>query len=170
MNYLYFVCNVCHQQVTKGYKKTKAFQDGVFDLAYELILNYVSQLSGSIAFPETVFPLTVWLKKFSKKCDNPKYKLQIRQILEKVDTSSKDLSSKRSEVNFSPKDLHKVADWEKGLAESSLTKYFNNWLIVHRTAQDKVEKVEPEQWEKDNKEEGGSDEGSEEEEQVEVSV
>jgi len=157
----------CVLRVTKGYKKTKAFQDGVFDLTYELMLNYVSQLSGSIAFPETVFPLTVWLKKFIKKCDNPKYKLQVKQILEKVESSSKDISGKRAEVNFSPKDLQKVKEWEQSLPESTLTKYFNSWIIVHRTAQDKIEKVEPEQWEKDNKEDEDSDAEADSEEETE---
>ena len=71
-------------QVTKGYKKTKAFQDGVFELTYELILNYISQLSLSISFPEVAFPVTVWLKKWVKSCTNPKYTGQIKQILEKV--------------------------------------------------------------------------------------
>eukprot|EP00116_Pleurobrachia_bachei_P005008 sb/3465270/ len=123
----------CVLKVTKGYKKTKAYQDGVFDLSFELILNYVSQLSQSIAFPEASFPVSVWLRKFNKSCNNSKYTSQIRQILEKTEAVSRDITDKRSGVSFSPRDLEEAKKWEDALPESALTKFFNSWLKVHRT-------------------------------------
>jgi len=156
----------CVLRVTKGYKKTKAYQDGVFDLTYELLLNYISQLSQSISFPEVSFPVIVWLRKFNKKCNNPKYTSQMKQLLEKMDAVSRDLTEKRASVSFTPKDLEKVTSWESQLPESALTKYFNTWLKIHRAmaAANKSTEEEEEGGEGDEEDVGAddSDEGGEE--------
>ena len=95
----------------------------------------MSQLSQTISFPEVSFPVTVWLKKFNKKCNNAKYTGQMKVVLEKIAEVSRDITDKRAGVPFTPKDLEKVTEWEEELPESALTKYFNNWLRIHRTVQ-----------------------------------
>eukprot|EP00116_Pleurobrachia_bachei_P012527 sb/3472789/ len=82
----------CVLKVTKGYKKTKAYQD------------------GSIAFPEASFPVSVWLRKFNKSCNNSKYTSQIRQILEKTEAVSRDITDKRSGVWEDNWDDDKIED------------------------------------------------------------
>ena len=104
-------------------------------MTYELLLNYVSQLSQTISFPEVSFPITVWLTKFKKKCNSPKYTGQLKIVLEKIAEVSRDITDRRVSVTFTPKDLEKVTQWEEELPESALTKYFNNWLRIHRTVQ-----------------------------------
>ena len=77
----------------------------------------------------------MWLKKFNKKCNNAKYTGQMKVVLEKIAEVSRDITDKRAGVPFTPKDLEKVTEWEEELPESALTKYFNNWLRIHRTVQ-----------------------------------
>ena len=95
----------------------------------------------------------------------------MKQLLEKMETVSRNITEKRSSVTFTPKDLEEVTKWENSLPESALTKYFNTWIKIHRSvaaAQSAAqEEEEKEQGEEGIMEDSGSDEDDEEEEEVE---
>ena len=83
---------------------------------------------------------------------------QMKQLLEKMEVVSRDLTEKRSAVTFTPKDLEEVTKWESELPESALTKYFNTWLKIHRTVQAANQSAEMEAEEREDEEEDiGSD-------------
>ena len=82
---------------------------------------------------------------------------QMKQLLEKMEVVSRDLTEKRSAVTFTPKDLDEVTQWESELPESALTKYFNTWLKIHRTVQAANQSAEMEAEEGEDEEDVGSD-------------
>ena len=88
----------------------------------------------------------------------------MKQLLEKMDAVSRDLTEKRASVSFTPKDLEKVTSWESQLPESALTKYFNTWLKIHRAvaAANKSTEEEEEGGEEEDVGADDSDEGGEE--------
>ena len=92
----------------------------------------------------------------------------MKQLLEKMETVSRDITERRSSVTFTPKDLEEVTKWENSLPESALTKYFNTWIKIHRSvaaAQSAAREEEGEDGEQEENimEDSGSDDGEEEE-------
>lgn len=74
-------------------------------------------------------------------------------MLDKIEVVSGDLAERRSHVTFTPRDLEQVAGWEGALPESALTKYFNNWVKVHRAVQAANREVPVEEAEQSGEEE-----------------
>ena len=83
----------------------------------------------------------------------------MKQLLEKMEVVSRELTEKRSSVSFTPKDLDKVTEWESALPESALTKYFNTWIKIHRSVQSANQSAEQE-GEEDEEEDGEEEIGS----------
>ncbi|XP_065060967.1 nucleolar complex protein 2 homolog isoform X1 [Rhopilema esculentum] len=120
----------CALKLPKAQLHTKAFQDCVMENVTELLLEHFVNHSTSIAFPELIFPICLRMKRFMKKSTVPKFSKQIKQIVDKLQEAGHELSRKRSSVNFSPKDIEEVKNWEIAYAQqkNTLQKFNDTWL------------------------------------------
>ncbi|PWN50068.1 Noc2-domain-containing protein [Violaceomyces palustris] len=91
-----------------SYIRTKVYSDQLAEEACQLLLEFLSSQSRSIAFPELVIPATVQLKRGMKAYTNPKLNSSLKQILEKVNQNSAWVEKRRSEIDFAPNDRRKV--------------------------------------------------------------
>jgi len=118
-------------KVSKSQLQTKDFQDAVFSNCYDLLLEYFSIYSYSIAFPELIIPATIHLKKWVKTCRNAYYKKQINFLLEKLEQQRKWIIAYRSKVDFSPSEISKAKQFlaeEKEGNKSPLAQIFKEHI------------------------------------------
>ena len=116
-------------KISKQYLKSKFFLDYTVEQAFELLLEHLSSYEHSIAFPEMCFPITLELKKFAKATKHSKHRREVKSLIEKVGKQSTFIEESRSSVEFAPKDIEKVREWEKTIAskQSNLKEYFTVW-------------------------------------------
>jgi len=126
----------CTLKLPKAQLHTRVFQDCILDNVMNLLLEHFVIHSTTIAFPELIFPICLRMKRFMKKTDVPKFSKQIKQIVDKLQEAGHEVSRKRSSVNFSPKDLEEVKNWENSYAQqkNSLQKFYETWLKMRDLA------------------------------------
>lgn len=123
-------------KVPKQFMKTKHFHDYCVDVAFELSLEHFSSYEHSIAFPEMSFPILRELKKFAKDNYNSKHRREIKSLVEKIETQSKFIEDLRNTVDFAPKDMDRVREWEKSSAAKQSN--LNDYLVLWRKSTSKV--------------------------------
>lgn len=116
-------------KVSKTHLHTKPFQDAVVDHVVELLLEHFSTHAHSIGFPELAFPCIVKMKQFVKASKIPRLSKQVKQIIEKLDETSQEVTKKRSTVSFSPKDMEDVEKWttEYSKQPNAIVKFYDRW-------------------------------------------
>ncbi|VDI60241.1 Hypothetical predicted protein [Mytilus galloprovincialis] len=82
-----------------------------------------------IGFPELVLPSILQMKEFLKKCKIANYCKQIKQIVDKVQETSKFITDRRKSVSFSISDDKAITSWEQQCKNigTPLGKYFTTW-------------------------------------------
>lgn len=116
-------------KVSKTLLHTKPFQDSVVDHVIELLLEHFSTHAHSIGFPELAFPCVVKMKHFVKASKIPGLSKQMKQIIEKLEETSKEVTKQRSVVSFSPKDIEEVEKWsdEYRKQPNGIVKFYDRW-------------------------------------------
>ncbi|CAB4031470.1 nucleolar complex 2 homolog, partial [Paramuricea clavata] len=119
----------CILKVSKQQLHTKAFQDSVVDEVVELLLEHFSTHAHSIGFPELAFPCVVKMKHFVKTSKVPRLGKQIKQLIEKLNETSQEVTKRRSTVSFSPKDVQEVEKWEAEYRKkpNAIVQFYNRW-------------------------------------------
>lgn len=86
------------------YPRTRVYQEGLGEELAFLMLEHQALLSTSIAYPELSLPVTLYLRKFVKKCKTPRVTSAFKLVIEKMELNSKWVADKRKQVEFSPRD------------------------------------------------------------------
>ncbi|TFY62316.1 hypothetical protein EVJ58_g3941 [Rhodofomes roseus] len=133
-----FEANIrAHQQ----YLKTRVYNEGLAEEASYLLAEYLASgpVHGSIAFPETVVPLVMMLKKAIKGAKASSWKAKeagmAKTLVERIEESSKWAEQKRKGVSFTPSRMTEVDAWENNVKvdETPLGRY----VKVQRKAREK---------------------------------
>lgn len=104
-----------------AYVRTRVYADQLADEVPHLLLEYLSTQSRSIAFPELIVPLTAQLKRTLKHGTSQKLSATCKQLLSKMDSNAKWITSKRRDVNFAPNDLRGVANFLGDMGDKAET-------------------------------------------------
>lgn len=105
--------------VPSGYQGTTVYQKGLFESVLNLFYDYLA--IPSISFPEISVPVTVFLKRWSKKSKNAYMNKNIRVLLEKIQEQSSWTEKER--LNISPTDFKDAVDWTRKTQGSPLQIY-----------------------------------------------
>lgn len=107
-------------RASKSYLDTKVYQDGVCEQIIDLLGEFFVLHCKSIAFPELAVPVSIALKRFTKRnTKNGKFNKQILRFVERLEANSKFIQQKRSKVEFGPTNRAEVAvflkdyEWQK---------------------------------------------------------
>ncbi|CAG8781155.1 1806_t:CDS:10, partial [Racocetra persica] len=92
----------------KAYLHTKVYQDGICEELVELLFEYYSCYSLSIAFPELAIPAIIQIKRHIKNSKNTKFNKQLQQFIEKMEQNTKFIEQQRSRIDFSPSNRAEV--------------------------------------------------------------
>ncbi|KAI9207968.1 Noc2p family-domain-containing protein [Polychytrium aggregatum] len=108
-----------------NYLGTRVYQNNVVDEVVGLMSDYFASFALSISFPELVVPAIIQIKRFVKKSKNFTANKQLQQLVEKLEQNSQFIESRRSNVDFSPRDEGKCMNFLQDLdpAVSPLYKY-----------------------------------------------
>ncbi|RIB18694.1 Noc2p family-domain-containing protein [Gigaspora rosea] len=103
----------------KVYLHTKVYQDGICDELVELLFEYYSCYSLSIAFPELAIPAIIQVKRHIKNSKNVKFNRQLQQFVEKLEQNSKFIEQERSRIDFSPNNRAQVKAFLRNVGSDS---------------------------------------------------
>ncbi|XP_052081772.1 nucleolar complex protein 2 homolog isoform X4 [Mytilus californianus] len=119
----------CILKLSKAQLVEKSFKDGIIDQLYELFMDHFNIHAHKIGFPELVLPSILQMKEFLKKCKIANYCKQIKQIVDKVQETSKFITDRRKSVSFSISDDKAITAWEQQCKNigTPLSKYFSTW-------------------------------------------
>ncbi|SPO32276.1 related to excision repair protein RAD4 [Ustilago trichophora] len=100
--------------------RTRPYSNQLLSEYSFLLLEFLASQSRSIAFPELVLPLQIQLKRLSKSTTNAKFQAEAKQLLDKSHQTALWVGKQRDAIDFTPKDLDKVKDWEMDTKENPL--------------------------------------------------
>ncbi|EDV23938.1 uncharacterized protein TRIADDRAFT_57673 [Trichoplax adhaerens] len=111
---------------------TKQFYDATVENIFELLLDHYAAHSYSVAFPELVYLAIRTLRQFLKTSSFSHYRRLMKQLVDKIEETSKIIDSKRSIVTFGPKDDQQIQRWESALMStvSPIEKYYKTWITA----------------------------------------
>lgn len=116
-------------KLSKAQLQEKSFKDGIIDQLYELLLDHFHIHAHSVGFPELALPAVLQIKDFLKKCKVANFCKQIKQILDKVEETSKFITDRRKNANITLSDSKSIEAWERQCKEAGtpLHKYYTTW-------------------------------------------
>ncbi|XP_017043919.2 nucleolar complex protein 2 homolog, partial [Drosophila ficusphila] len=127
----------CVLRLNKGQLAENGFRDEVIEQVCGLLLEYLAHESASLAFSDLVVPTVMAIKAYLKDCRNANYARKLKQLLEKIQESSRFIEQQRgkSSVNFDLKNAQAVTAWEQQLRlkRTPLDIYYASWLKTHET-------------------------------------
>lgn len=94
--------------------KSAQFKDIVVTRSIELLNAYLDVHRYSISFPEISAPAIVGLRRFLRTTRNSRWRQQAKAFVLRLERVCTDIKSRRSSVDFSPKDLSKCAEFMAG--------------------------------------------------------
>ncbi|XP_053209971.1 uncharacterized protein LOC128393786 [Panonychus citri] len=144
----------CLTKVSQNFTDEKLYVDACVTKSFELILEYLSCQSHSIAFPELSFFTLRKIRKFSKKSTLAHHGKMMKKLGDKIEETVKLIEEKRKHVNFALKDENAINQWQNELRDKGtpLTKYFTEWQ--KEMAKKKEEEIEEEEDEDEDEDEG----------------
>ncbi|KAL3274218.1 hypothetical protein HHI36_015630 [Cryptolaemus montrouzieri] len=126
MKPLHFTCLL---RLSKSQLGENGFKDTLIDTIYSQLLDYMTQQSHSISFPELSFICRVQMKEFLKKCKNANYSRKMKQVLEKIEQNAQFIENERKKVTLSLKDFKQIEGWESQVRNKGtpLSIYHESW-------------------------------------------
>ncbi|KAK2557701.1 Nucleolar complex protein 2-like protein [Acropora cervicornis] len=72
------------------------------------------------------------LRKFIKTTDVPRYRKLMKQLVDKIEETSTEVTNRRSKVSFSPKDIDEVEQWTALYRQqpNAIVKFYNTWKTI----------------------------------------
>ena len=108
---------------SKSLMGTRSCQDALLSATVHLLAQHLCEFSRSVAFPELVVPTTLALKALTKKTQIQRLNATVKRLLEKIASNSSFVSSHRSQVDCTPKDTEKIAQFMADKPETPLSQY-----------------------------------------------
>jgi len=115
------------------YLKTRVYSEGLVEEAVFLLAEWLASapVHGSVAFPETVVPVLIMLRKSVKAAKGSASSAKdlglVKGLVERIEESARWVEERRKGVTLAPSKLGDVREWEKTLAgnvgESPLGRY-----------------------------------------------
>ncbi|KAJ1035200.1 hypothetical protein NDA18_000796 [Ustilago nuda] len=151
--------------------RTRPYSNQLLSEYSFLLLEFLASQSRSIAFPELVLPLQIQLKRLSKSTTNGKFQAEAKQILDKSHQTALWVGKQRDAIDFTPKNLDKVKDWEMESKENPLEAMLRLTKKV-RAKQEAVIKAQAQvvmdDYESDDDDEDEEEKEEEEDDEMEV--
>ncbi|XP_030565549.1 nucleolar complex protein 2 homolog [Drosophila novamexicana] len=127
----------CILRLNKSQLAENGFRDEVVEQVCGLLLEYLAHESATLAFSDLVVPVVMAIKAYLKECRNANYVRKLKQLLEKIQESSRFIEQQRSKssVTFDLKDAQAVQAWEQQVRNkrTPLDIYYASWLKTHET-------------------------------------
>lgn len=124
----------CILRVSKSQMSENGFKDAVVDNVYALLLEYLSNQSASIAFPDISLLCTIHLKQFIKNCHVANYTKKMRQLIEKIEQNAQFIEKERKKLSsVSLTDTKQIEAWETGIKNKGtpLSVFFESWRKIN---------------------------------------
>lgn len=124
----------CILRLAKSQLMENGFKDQTIERVYALTLEYMSNQSHSIAFPDLCIIAVSHIKQFLKKCSMPNYTKKIRQLVEKIEENSKFIEKERAKVSFNLTETKVINAWETSIKNKGtpLSTFYENWSKINK--------------------------------------
>lgn len=128
----------CVLRVSPAQMKESGFRDAVIETFYELVLEYLSSVSHSVAFPELVLPALVYLKEFSKKCKVANYTKKVKQLAEKMEENYRFIENRRTNCNIALGDAQGLDNLEQRWKQEGTpwSRFYEQWSKLRSQRQE----------------------------------
>lgn len=128
----------CVLRVSPAQMKESGFRDAVIEMFYELVLEYLSSVSHSVAFPELVLPALVYLKEFSKKCKVANYTKKVKQLAEKMEENYRFIENRRTNCNIALGDAQGLDNLEQRWKQEGTpwSRFYEQWSKLRSQRQE----------------------------------
>uniref|UniRef100_A0A182P850 Nucleolar complex protein 2 homolog n=1 Tax=Anopheles epiroticus TaxID=199890 RepID=A0A182P850_9DIPT len=90
-----------------------AFKDAVIDQIYELILEFATNESASVGYPEIVLPIILQLRQYAKSTKQYKYSRKMKQLSDKLMENYEFMEKRRSKMDIPLKETDRIRAWEE---------------------------------------------------------
>ncbi|KAK4518551.1 uncharacterized protein ATC70_008770 [Mucor velutinosus] len=97
-----------HLKTPKSYLQSKGYQDAVFNVMYDCLVDFYACLGLSIAFPELAIPAVDKLKEYLVKMKGTRFVKSIRVLIEKMETHKNYIEQKRAPIEYTPNRLEEA--------------------------------------------------------------
>ncbi|KAI9335047.1 Noc2p family-domain-containing protein [Pilaira anomala] len=94
-----------HLKTPKSYMQAKSYQDSVFNVMYDGLIDFYACLGLSIAYPELAIPAIDKLKEYLGKMKGTRFMKSIRTLVEKMETHKNYIEQKRAPIEYTPNKL-----------------------------------------------------------------
>jgi nucleolar complex protein 2 len=150
----------CLLRASSSQLQSRGYQTAILTRAFQLLLQLLASQTHLIAFPELAYPTLLRIRKVMKTTPISWFRQQLKQLVEKVEEVSADVTKARSHVTFAPKDADEIAVWERVRRErggDSLNRFLATWEKLHSGAEATPINVQPmrEKQRESQREEGG---------------
>uniref|UniRef100_A0A023GLV7 Putative nucleolar complex protein 2 n=1 Tax=Amblyomma triste TaxID=251400 RepID=A0A023GLV7_AMBTT len=128
----------CVLRVSPAQMKESGFRDAVVETFYELVLEYVSSVSHSVAFPELVLPSLLYLKDFCKKCKVANYTKKVKQLIEKMEENYRFIEDRRKNCSVALSDAQGLDCLEQRWKQEGTpwTRFYEQWSKLRSQRQE----------------------------------
>ncbi|KAG1461151.1 hypothetical protein G6F46_001277 [Rhizopus delemar] len=92
----------------KAYLASKMYQDAVYNVTYDSLVDFYACLGLSIAFPELAIPAIDKLKEFTQKSKGTRFAKSLRTLIEKLETHKNYIEQKRAPIEYTPSKLEEA--------------------------------------------------------------
>ncbi|GJJ07386.1 hypothetical protein Clacol_001588 [Clathrus columnatus] len=125
------------------YLKTRVYAETLGEEATYIFAEWLAipHVQGSIAFPEITIPISISLRKCIKKSKATKQINSLKTVLERMDETAMSVDEARRKVEFAPRELEKVKDWERDLRHKLGNTPISKIVNVLRKAREKKLKL-----------------------------
>jgi nucleolar complex protein 2 len=131
--------------------KTRIYSEGIVEEAVYVLGEWLASapVHGSIAFPETVVPVVITLRKSIKAAktvgssasSSTKDLGLVKGLLERIEESARWVEQRRKGVAFAPSNLGDVRQWEKTLTAAVEDSPLGKYVKVQRKTRERRRKL-----------------------------
>ncbi|TRY67512.1 hypothetical protein TCAL_05506 [Tigriopus californicus] len=115
-------------RISKSQMLENGTQDATLDHVYMGIGENLHYQAHKIAFPELTYPALVQMRDFVKKCKVANHCKKIKQLMDKIEETTKVITQRRNNATFGLKDADAIKNWEQVLETQGtpLGKFFTS--------------------------------------------